>query len=103
MKKVIRLTESDLMKIVKRVISENEKPHHKYAKMNHGEFMGEIKSLYKEVENIKDSECGKINNMEDKWNLLNRAFSAQEDVERSDEFNLCGAKIRRFKKNKCKK
>jgi len=70
MKKVIRLTESDLMKIVKRVISENEKPHHKYAKMNHGEFMGEIKSLYKEV---------------------------------ADEFNLCGAKIRRFKKNKCKK
>ena len=33
MKKVIRLTESDLMRIVKRVISENEKPHHKYSKI----------------------------------------------------------------------
>lgn len=103
MKKVIRLTESDLTRIVRRVISENEKSHHKYSKMNHSEFMGEIKSLYKEVENIKDAECDEINIMEDKWNLLNRSISAQEDVERSDEFNLCGAKIRRFKKNKCKK
>ena len=100
MKKIIRLTESDLTKIVKRIINENE--HHKYAKMNRGEFMNEIDSLCKEVSMIESADCSEINAMEEKWNLLNRSLGTHraDGVERSDEFNLCGSKIRRFK-NRC--
>jgi hypothetical protein len=101
MKKVIRLTESDLTHIVRRVIKENE--HHKYSKMNSGEFMGEIDSLCDEVSMIESASCSEINVMEEKWDLLNRALGTQrvDGVERSDEFSLCGAKIRRFKRNRC--
>ena len=101
MKKVIRLTESDLTRIVKRVIKENE--HHKYSKMNSGEFMDEIDSLCDEASMIESASCSEINAMEEKWNLLNRALGTQrvDGVERSDEFSLCGAKIRRFKRNRC--
>jgi len=90
MKKVIRLTESDLTRIVKRVIKENE--HHKYSN-----------SLCDEVSMIESASCSEINVMEEKWDLLNRALGTQrvDGVERSDEFSLCGGKIRRFKRNRC--
>lgn len=105
MKKVIRLTESELTRLIKRIVSENEKPHHKFSKMTSGEFMNEIDSLCKEVSMIGSADCSEINAMEEKWNLLNRSLGTHraDGVERSDKFILCGSKIRRFKKNKCEK
>ena len=102
MKKVIRLTESELTRIIKRIVSETEKPHHKFSKMTRGEFMNEINSLCKEVDDIKDLSCNEINDMEDKWDLLDRSHNSH-GIQRSDKFILCGSKIRRFKKNKCEK
>lgn len=98
MKNTIRLTESELTILIERIVSENE--HHEYAKMNHGEFMNEIDSLCEEASMIEDANCSEINDMEHKWNLLDRSHNSH-GVDRSDEFMLCGAKIRRFKKNRC--
>jgi len=85
MKKVIRLTESDLTRIVKRVINEND--NYKDRSMYDPYYSEELQELIEEARDFLENECGydieEINSM-DEFDII-EALYADNNEDLADE------------------